>query len=60
MVCVLIVGQHKLVALLQLPVPFSVCHLNKGMSNQEVYLSKQTVNDCDSSLLLTIDSHHQQ
>ena len=38
----------------------SVWYLNKGMSNQEVYLSKQSVNECDSSLLLKIDSHHQQ
>ena len=54
------VGQHKLAALLQLPLPFSACALKKGTSNQEVYLSRQSVNECDSSLLLTIGSHHQQ
>ena len=40
--------------------PFSVCALKNGMSNQEVYLSEQSVNECVSSLLLKIDSHHQQ
>ena len=40
------------------PVPF---HLNKGASNQEVYLSELStpIKECNSSLLLTIDSHHQ-
>ena len=37
-----------------------ICSLNPGAGNQEVYLSKQSVNKCDSSLLLMIDSHHQQ
>ena len=39
------------------PVPFL---LNKGASSQEVYLSKQSVKEHNSSLLLMIDSHHQQ
>ena len=32
----------------------------QGVSNQEVYLSEQSVKECSSSLLLTIESHHQQ
>ena len=57
---VLTVGPHKLVALLQLPLPSSVWYLNKQISNQKVYLSEQSVNECDLSLLLKIDSRHQQ
>ena len=40
------------------PSPFH--SLNWGAGNQEVYLSEQSVNECDPSLLLKIDSHHQQ
>ena len=32
----------------------------QGVSKQGVHLSKQFVKECDSSLLLMIDSHHQQ
>ena len=34
--------------------------LNNRMNNQEVNLSEQSVKECKSSLLLMIDSHHQQ
>ena len=46
------VGQHNIAALPQLS---SVCPLKKGMSNHEVSLSEQSINECDSSLLLMID-----
>ena len=34
--------------------------LNEKMNNPEVNLSEQSVKECNSSLLLMIDSHHQQ
>ena len=34
--------------------------LNNRMNNLEVNLSEQSVKECNPSLLLTIDSHHQQ
>ena len=40
--------------------PSLIHSLNLGAGNPEVYLSKQSVNECDLSLLLMIDSHHQQ
>ena len=40
--------------------PFRFLFFEPGGSNQEVYLSKQAVKKCDLSLLLMIDSHHQQ
>ena len=49
------VGCQCRVALLQ---PHS--HLNNRKNNLEVNLSEQSVKECNSSLLLTIDSHHQQ
>ena len=34
-------------------------HLNKRTNNLEVNLSKQSVKECNLTLLLMIDSHHQ-
>ena len=42
------------------PFPFPFLFFEPGVGNQEVDLSKQSVNECDLSLLLMIDSHHQQ
>ena len=49
------VGLHYQMALLQ-------CHyhLNNHKDNSEAHLSEQSVKECNSSLLLMIDSHHQQ
>ena len=54
------VVQQYPVAPLQPHFPSLIHSLNPGAGNLEVYLSKQSVNGCDSSLLLMIDSHHQQ
>ena len=54
------VAWQYLMAPLQPHFPSLIHSLNPGAGNLEVYLSKQSVNECDSSLLLTIDSHHQQ
>ena len=54
------VAWQYLVAPLQPHFPSLVCFLNLGVGNQEVYCSEQSVNECDLSLLLMIDSHHQQ
>ena len=40
--------------------PSLIHSLNLGVGKPEVYLSEQSINECDSSLLLMIDSHHQQ
>ena len=53
-------GQHKLAALLHPHLPSFFCYLNKEASNQEVYCSEQCLKEHDLSLLLMIDSHHQQ
>ena len=52
------VGQDYLAALLQ-PHFLSPIHLSKRGNNPEVYLSEQSVRECNSLLLLMIDSHHQ-
>ena len=52
------VADHYRAALLQ-PHFLSPIHLNKRTNNPEVNLSKQSVKECNSLLLLTIDSHHQ-
>ena len=49
------VGSHNQMALLQ-----PHYHLNNNKYNLEIYLSKQSVKEHNSSLLLMIDSHHQQ
>ena len=49
------VGSHKQMALLQ-----PHYHLNNHKDNLEVHLSKEAVKEQNLSLLLTIDSHHQQ
>ena len=42
------------------PFPFPNQFFEPRAGNQEVYLSEQSVNKCDLSLLLMIDSHPQQ
>ena len=42
------------------PFPFPFPFFEPGVGNQEVYFSEQSVNECALSLLLKIDSHHQQ
>ena len=54
------VAQQYLAVPLQPHFPSLICSLNMGVGNQEVYLSDQSVNECDLSHFLTIDSHHQQ
>ena len=55
-VCCLTVSSSPITALL----PFSFPFFEPGVGKQEVYLSEQSVNKCDPSLLLKFDSHHQQ
>ena len=55
-VCCTVLSSGLITATFPIPLPF----FEQGVSNQEVYLSEQSVNECDSSLLLMIDSHHQQ
>ena len=50
-----VVGYQYRVALL---LPHS--HLNNRKNNLGVNLSEQSVKECNSSVLLTIDYHHQQ
>ena len=49
------VGLHYPMALLQ-----PHYHLNSNKDNLEVNLSEQSVKECKPSLILMIDSHHQQ
>ena len=55
-VCCTEISSGPITATFPFPNPF----LNLGRGNPEVYLSDQSVNECDSSLLLMIHSHHQQ
>ena len=55
-VCCMEISSSPITATFPFPNPF----FEPGGSNPEVYLSKQSVNECDLSLLLMIDSHHQQ
>ena len=54
-----IVAWKYIAAPLQTHFPSLIHSLNLEAGNPEVYLSEQSVKECDSSLLLTIDSHHQ-
>ena len=53
-VCWAALSSSPITAPFLIPFPFE-----QGASNQEVYLSKQSVKEHDLLLLFTIDSHHQ-
>ena len=52
--CWLALSSSPITATFPIPFPFE-----QGASNQEVYLSKQSVKESNSLRLLMIDSHHQ-
>ena len=54
------VAWQYLAAPITAPFPFPCLFFEPRAGNQEIYLSKQSVNTCDLSVLLMIDSHHQQ